>query len=399
MELHHGTPQEAGMLSSRIDLVRDLCARWVQSGHTPALSVCVARRGVIVLHEAFGRLRPEDNAPPLERRSLFPVASVTKPITATLVMQCVEEGLIGLNRPVLDYIPEIVAEGAEEMLVHHLLTHTSGYVWYDEEPMLSHAARRAQEGFEIPPCEETQHRLANGLMRLYFDAPLIRKPGELMTYSNHNYELLAEIVRRRSGRPIWELARERIFDPLGMDDSYYVLPESEAERVVQRPPEAPLGSPESPFMQGMGSRQWQETPYGGAGVLSTPGDLAVFGQMFLNRGRYRNARVLSPASVAAMTRDQIPGIPACFMGHDITPASWGYGWGIESPAKWRYYRGSLAPLGTLDHGGHGGSMLWVDPANEIVGVYLEVALHITDRVELLWNFDLFQNAVYAAVDD
>jgi CubicO group peptidase (beta-lactamase class C family) len=100
-----------------------------------------------------------------------------------------------------------------------------------------------------------------------------------------------------------------------------------------------------------------------------------------------------------MTRDQIPGTAACFIGHNISPASWGYGWGIESTAKWRYYRGSLAPLGTLDHGGHGGCMMWVDTANEIVGVYLEVALHITEKFELLWNYDLFQNAVYAAVED
>ena len=168
---------------------------------------------------------------------------------------------------------------------------------------------------------------------------------------------------------------------------------------MQRPPDAPLGSPIPPLFPALGSRQWQETPWGGAGVLSTPRDIAVFGQMFVNRGRYGAARILSPASVAAMTRDQIPGIAACFIGHDLSPASWGYGWGIESTAKWPRYRGGLAPLGTLDHAGHGGAVLWVDLANEIVGVYLEVALHMTPQFELLWNFDLFQNAIYAAVDD
>ncbi len=121
--------------------------------------------------------------------------------------------------------------------------------------------------------------------------------------------------------------------------------------------------------------------------------------MFLNGGRYGDARILSPASVAAMTRDQIPGTPANFIGKPISPASWGYGWGIESTAKWRYYRGSLAPLGTLDHGGHGGCMMWVDMQNQVVGVYLEVTLRVSEQVELLWNYDLFQNAVYAAVDD
>jgi CubicO group peptidase (beta-lactamase class C family) len=198
MELRSGTPSDAGMLPERIDRLRDLCAGWVRSGHTTALAVCVARRGVIVLHEAFGRLRPEEGAPPLEKTSLYPIGSITKPMTATLVMQLVEEGLLGLNRPVRDYIPEVKCEGAEDMLVHHLLTHTSGYAWYEEEPMLSHMASR---GFDRPACDETEHPLAKGLLELFYDAPLRQKPGELQTYSNHNYELLAEIVRRLTRRP------------------------------------------------------------------------------------------------------------------------------------------------------------------------------------------------------
>ena len=84
MELRIGTPKEAGMLPERIAYARDLCARWVKEGHTPALSVCVARRGVIVLHEAWGVLGPEDGAPSLQPDSIFPIMSVTKPITATL---------------------------------------------------------------------------------------------------------------------------------------------------------------------------------------------------------------------------------------------------------------------------------------------------------------------------
>jgi CubicO group peptidase (beta-lactamase class C family) len=388
------------MLPERVAYARDLCARWVESGHTPAISVCVARRGVIVLHEAFGRLRPEPDSPPLDRRSLFPLSSVSKPILATLVMQLVEDGLIGLNRPVRDYIPEITAGGAEEILVHHLLTHTSGYSDYGEEPMVSHVARKVSEGYLPPPCEANQHPGHWTLIHLFLDAPHARRPGEIMIYANHNYELLSEIVRRVSGRSHWELARERIFGPLGMHDSFYIVPDCEAGRVVQRPLDAVGGAPENPLNQGLSSRQMQQSPYGGGGVFSTPLDMTTFGQMFLNRGCCGNARILSCASVAAMTRDQIPGTEALFIGHEMERAGWGYGWGIETPTKWKQYRGGLRSLGSYDHGGLGGTFTWVDPFQQLVGVYFEVTLRTNEeKTEQYWNADLFQDVIAAAVED
>jgi CubicO group peptidase (beta-lactamase class C family) len=398
MELRQGKPEEVGMLSERIDRARQLCAQWVASGHTPTISVCVARRGVIVLHEAFGVLGPEPGAGPIDRRSLFPLSSVSKPVMATLVMQLVEDGLLGLNRPVLDYIPEIKAEHADEMLVHHLLTHTSGYVWYDEEPFASHAQRKVMEGFTPSPCAPNQHALHAAAIEIFLDVPLARRPGEIMIYSNHNYELLSEIVRRVSGRPHWELAQERIFDPLGMKDCFYIVPESEVARVVRRPLDSVGGAPESPLNQGIASRQMQETPYGGGGIFGTPRDVVTLGQMFLNDGAYASARVLSAASAAAMTRDQIPGIKALFLAHDMARAGWGYGWGIETPTKWKYYRGSLRSLRTYDHGGMGGTFLWVDPEQELVAAYFEVTLRMNERMEQLWNADLFQDVVAAADD-
>jgi CubicO group peptidase (beta-lactamase class C family) len=153
-------------------------------------------------------------------------------------------------------------------------------------------------------------------------------------------------------------------------------------------------------MQGIESRQMQETPYAGAGVWSTVRDMAVFGQTFLNRGSYGDARVLSPAAVAAMTRDQIPGIAANFFGREISPASWGYGWTVESPAKWRYFHGSLQSLGTFSHSGGSGFKLLIDPQRELVLVYVEACLRSNiSSGELYWNADRFENAITAAVED
>jgi CubicO group peptidase (beta-lactamase class C family) len=398
--LRAGSPEEAGMLPERVRYARDLCARWVKEGHTPTLGICVARRGVIVLNEAFGVLGPGPDSPALDLRALFPVMSVTKPITATLVMQLVEDGLLGLNRPAKDYLPELSGEGTDEILVHHLLTHTTGYPWHTDPPFVEHMAKKLEAGFEPPPCPEGQNPLMHGWLSVFWDAPRVAGVGEVMVYSTHNYELLGEIVRRLSGRGLEELARERIFDPLGMRDSYYVVPESESHRVVQRTSGLPLADPDPPVVPfGIGSREMQELPSAGHGSFSTPRDMAVFGQMFLNGGRYGDARILSSASVAAMTRDQIPGIGARFFDKVMPHGSWGYGWAVASPSKWKYFDGSLLPLGTLGHPGAGGSNLWIDRERELVGAYFEVCTHVTENWEFLWNNDLFQNAITSAVED
>ena len=100
MQLQPGTPAEAGMSAVRIRRIADLAQGWVTQGLTPALVVLVARRGIVVLHEAFGRLTPEPDAPPLSRDTIYPLSSLSKPVTATAVMLLVEDGLLGLNRPV-----------------------------------------------------------------------------------------------------------------------------------------------------------------------------------------------------------------------------------------------------------------------------------------------------------
>jgi CubicO group peptidase (beta-lactamase class C family) len=397
--LRTGTAEEAGMLPERVAHVRDLCARWIEEGHTPSLGVCVARRGVVVLNEAFGVLGPGPDSPLLDLKALFAGASVTKAITATLAVQLVEDGLLGLNRPVREYLPEISGEGSDDMLVHHLLTHTTGYCWHEDPPWLEHAARKLEAGFEAPPRPEGQHPLIHQYLSLFWDVPRVARVGEVMTYSNHNYELLAEIVRRLSGRSLEALARERVFDPLGMRNSYYVVPESESPRVVQRAPGLPMADPDSPFFQGLGSRQMQETPYGGAGLFTTPSDMVIFGQMVLNGGRYGSERILSPAAVRTMTRDQVPGVGARFFNKVLPNASWGYGFVVASPSKWKYFDGSIHPLGTFSHPGGGGQNFWIDRENEIVGAYFEVTTRVTDDYEFLWNFDLFQNAITAAVND
>jgi len=390
MELRPGSPGEVGMLPERIDRARDLCADWVKSGHTPSIVALVARRGVIVLHEAFGKLRPDADSPPVTRDSIFPVMSITKPLTAARVMQLVEDGLLGLNRPVRDYLPEVTAEGTEEMLVHHLLCHTAGY---DDAAFIGAHARKFADIDRVSPEELLQR-----ILRLVHETPPSHPPGTMMDYTSMGYFLLGELVERVGRRPFEEQMREGLFEPLGMLDSHLVVPQSQRERIVRRTPGLPWTLPLG-HIAGIDSRINETTPSAQGGVYSTAYDLAVFGQSFLNRGRYGEARILSPASVAEMTKNQTAGIPVAMLGIRRAEASYGYGWFLRSDEKWKYWDGSLTASGEFHHQGAGGALLWVDPGHELVGVYLSVDTGITPDLEPLWNADLFQNVVTAAVDD
>src|SRR3989442_9573880 len=209
MQLRPGEPEEVGMSARRVRHVGQLAAGWVAQGITPVLVILVARRGVVVLHEALGRLTPDDNAPPVKRDTIYPLTSLAKPITATAAMLLVEDGLLGLQRPVSEYLPEFCGEGKQAVMVHHLLTHTSGL---RDEDVNAHAAKK-RGVVAIPPPEETQHPWINEYLFLRYDAPLWKPPDVEMSYCNYGYNLLAEIVPRASGQPLACPARPTILPP------------------------------------------------------------------------------------------------------------------------------------------------------------------------------------------
>ena len=401
MPLERGAPESVGVRSEQLARARDLCAEWVQDRHTPSLGVCVARRGVIVLEEAFGLRKPGDDTQPLELDAIHPLMSLTKPFIGVLIMQLVEDGLLGLNRPMVEYLPELEREETRDILVHHLLTHTSGWQNYDGPVMAEHAVPTWRANPEFPPCPDKRHHQVHQMLHLFGGAPLAHPPGRYLQYSDFNYLLLGEIVSAVSGRSLEHQAQLRLFEPLGMKDTYFVLPQELYPRVAERPPQAYLSPSHGPFMRGIDSDQFRAFPGGGDGLLSTARDLLAFGQAILDAGRIPgsdNARILSRAAVEAMVRDQNPTAPAVWGDTFKHPASWGYGWMIEAAPKWKYFLGSLSPLGTICHPGRSGGKLWIDREREVVGVYLEAVLNETEDGELLWKCDLFENAVNAAIE-
>ncbi len=405
-ELREGTPEDVGMDPVRIGRLRELVGGWVESGDTPSVIVLVARRGVIVLHEAFGVLRYGDPTPTLKPDSIFPISSCSKSLTAVAVMCLVDDGLIGLNRPFIDYIPELDVPDVQwlaEVRVADLLCHTSGF---DDLELINFVAAAAQRSPELPPPGPGQHPVLNQRIRLAAGAPLARRPGTAMLYSNFGYNLLGDIVRRVSGRPYWQFARSRLFEPLGMHDSYFVLPPELRERRVYRAPGMPATEP-APIHRGIDSPEYHELGLGAGGAASTARDLAAFLQMLLNRGSYGGRRILSRASVDAMTRHQvdnsIPRIMPVFrngkrLDFEFRGGGYGYGLFIFGAGDRFMANGALASLSAFGHVGYGGVSMWADPEHEVVGIYLSVAPRFVRDIGVM-NSDLFQNAVNAAIID
>jgi CubicO group peptidase (beta-lactamase class C family) len=409
--LQEGRPESVGMDPARLRRLRDRALGWVESGETPSVVMLVARRGVVVLHEAFGVRHYEDTTPTLKPDSIFPIASLTKPITASLVMCLVEDGLIGLNRPFIDYIPELDIPGVqwlEEARVADLLSHTSCIKDLQWDSFIQAAAETSPE---LPPPGVGQHPTINRRIRLAAGAPVARRPGSAMMYSNYGYQLLADIVRRVSGEPVWQFARSRLFQPLGMvDSSYRLSPDLRRRRVYRKPglPGTGLSLPGTPV--GCDSLEYDELDLGSTGVTSTARDLAVFLQMLLNGGSYGGQRVLSPASVAAMTRPQVDtSIP--FVLTLVEPGTGkrldierkitgGYGYGLFLFVGGSAFvtNGSLMSGVAFGHAGYHGTYMWADPEYELVGVCLSVSPRLK-RGYPAGLSDLVSNAVYGAISD
>jgi CubicO group peptidase (beta-lactamase class C family) len=327
--LRAGDPREVAMAVPLVLRAKRLAEAWVADGHTSGLVVLVARRGVVVIHEAFGRLSPEADAQVLPRDALFPIASLTKLITATAVMCLVEDGLVGLNRPVQEYVPEFVGDGKEHVTLRHLLTHTSGV---DEAAVQQHGDRKPRP-LSVSPAENQHPAIAEYLL-LGYDAPLSQPPGARMCYSNYGFELLGDVVRRVAGRSLADFAAERIFRPLEMADTFFVLTESQRCRIARR--RSAVAADPTAYAGWHETREFEETPWAAGGAFSSAMDMAVFGQMFLQRGTVGGVRVLGPAAVAAMTTNQIPGVGMQFDDEHFAEASWGLGWtftGASTPGE------------------------------------------------------------------
>lgn len=376
--------EQAGVSAYGVERIRTAAAQMVEDKITPTQVIVAARRGVVLVHQADGRFGPEVDAPALTVDALFPLCSITKLFTATVIMMLVEQGKVGLNRPVSDYIPEFVGEGKTKVCVHHLLTHTSGL---DGEVIWKNAQKKKEQG-EYPSPEPNQDPEQHKYLYGGYDAPLSNEPGTVMSYSGYGYELLGEIIRRVSGQAYAEYVNEVLFKPLGMNNTYYRVPMEVRNRVVRRAPDAACA-------EWIESEDSLNSTSAGGGAYSTAMDLAIFGQMFLNGGVYNGVRLLSPVTVKEMTRNQIPGVSSQYRDEVFPEAYWGYGWAINGSKR---DGGDLLSPEAYSHWGAAGPFLCVDPVYQTVTVHLSVELDHQKPFKNMY-VDYFNNTVLAAITE
>ena len=331
--------------------VPQLVGAAIARGDLPGAVVLIGRGDRIVYRNALGR-RSVDPSEPMTDDTIFDLASLTKVVaTTTSVMQLVEQGRVRLRDPVAQFIPEFAAHGKERITILHLLTHTSGLA--PDLPL------------------EVEFRGTDEAIRRASDLTPSSPPGDRFVYSDVNFFLLGDIVRRVSGEPLDRYAKAHVFDPLGMRDTMFLPPDTLRPRIAPtercRPMAWPCADPAAAFLRGVvhdPTARRMDGVAGHAGLFSTATDLSRFCRMLLNGGALDGARVLSPATVARMTT---PSTPAAMK--DVR----GLGWDMDS--SYSSNRGELFPIGSFGHTGFTGTSLWIDPSSGAYVVFLSNRVH------------------------
>jgi uncharacterized protein YbbC (DUF1343 family)/CubicO group peptidase (beta-lactamase class C family) len=325
----------------------------------PGAVVLVSRKGRLVWQKSYGSRAVEPARETMTADTIFDVASLTKVVaTATSIMILVERGKVRLSDPVSTYIPELKGEGRENITIEQLLIHRAGYA-----PDFD--LRERWTGYD------------EAIKRLIKE-PLRNPPGTRFVYSDIGFIALGEVVKRVSGLPLDQFAKQNIFLPLHMRDTGFRPAAALRARIA--PTEKRRGQlsylGDTPTNLGAEGDVWlrgqvhDPTSYrmngvaGHAGLFSTARDLSIYCQMILNGGEYNGVRILSALSVAEMTRPRLV---------STTGATRGLGWDINT--SFSTNRGELFPLGSFGHTGFTGTSIWIDPSSQMFVVFLSNRVH------------------------
>lgn len=331
--------EEIGFIPDRLRRACDLLERWVKEDKVPAATLCVGRKGKMVEPRFFGRQRPDADAPPLRKDALFLTASITKPVTVTALMMLVERGEMRLEDRVADYVPRFAQNGKKDVQIRHLMTHTSGL-----PDMLTN-------NDELRAAHQPLAKFIDEVCKI----PLMFPPGTKVSYQSMGTAMLAEVLHQITGQTIAEFVRKEIFEPLGMSDTSLGWQKEKKDRIaaVRITPEQQKTdwNWNTPYWLGFGA------PWGG--MITSPADFAQLCQLMLSGGALGNTRLLGPATVQAMTTNQLSGMPLV-PEEERRCRPWGLGWKVQWPANSNNFGDLLGPR-TYGHWGATGTCTWMDP--------------------------------------
>ena len=380
--------------------VDQILERAVTAGEVPGVVALAADHQGVVYEGAFGQ-REIGKGPEMTLDTVFWIASMTKAVTSVAAMQLVEEGKLELDEPLGRLLPELAslqvlegfdAAGAPRLrpakrpiTLRHLLTHTAGFT-YD---IFNADMGRYQEYHGIPSIIECK----NVTLR----TPLVCDPGDRWEYGT-NIDWVGKAVESVSGQSLEDYLREHIFTPLGMMDTGFVLKPEQRARLASVHQRHPDGSLEAIAFE---MPQQPEFFMGGGGLYSTGPDYLTFLQMLLHDGRFNDAQVLRPETVAEMAKNQIgdltvgalkSAIPAYSNDAEFFPGmvkKWGLGYLITmEDAPTGRSSGSVAWAGLFN------TYFWIDPTKQLAGVILMQILPFADD-KAFRLFEEFESAIYA----
>ena len=355
-----------GISEERLARAAALLDSEVRAGRVGAAALVVGRHGKIVLARGFGRQSSAPDAPPITADSIFLLASITKPVTASALMLLVERGMVSLDDPVSHYYPQFTGEGREKIRVRDLLSHISGL-----PDMLPENTKLRRE-----------HAPLSEFVRGTLKTPLLYPPRTSFRYQSMGILLAGDIVEKVTGKRLRDFEQSEIFGPLGMTHSSLGMGGHKIEDTVWFSETG--GNPDDKRSFGANSAYWRDMGHPWGGMHSSARDLAVLLETFLEGGAYAGRRVLSPATVRAMTTDQNVGLNA----------PWGLGWALAGSTAWNCV-GELVSPRTFGHAGATGTVAWADPETGQLCVILTNRALSVDNGRLL---RLVSNAVAASVE-
>lgn len=333
------SPTEVGMSGNRLGAIERVVERGIKAGGYPGAAVVVGRKGAAVFEKGFGRLSWSSSSTSVDaQRTIYDVASLSKVVgTTTAIMILFDEKKIGLDDPVVNYIPTFGGGDKDRVTIRQLLTHTSGL------PAGRDIWRIAQTPLEA--------------RALVLGTSLEGRPGAQYIYSDLGADVLGLIVEVVAAEPLDKFLNRRVFKPLGMDETFYRPADSLRYRIAPTEVTPPRGYP-------LRGEVHDENAYalggvaGHAGLFSTAADLSVFAQTMLNGGEYNGVQIISKRTVELFTSRAF-GHRA--LGWDTAEGDYGAG---------RY----LGPT-AYGHTGFTGTSMWIDPEREMFVILLTNRVH------------------------
>jgi CubicO group peptidase (beta-lactamase class C family) len=414
------SPESAGMSKTAFERIEHhLRQRYIEAGRFPGTQLTVYRRGQLV-HSSVQGLADIERKVAVKDDTIFRIYSMTKPITSIAFMMLVEEGRVALEEPVHRYIPEwrnlgvfqaglwpafLTRPTSRPMQIVDLMRHTSGLTYGFQQRSNVDAAYRELKIGEIEKAGTLSSMIAD-----LTKVPLEFSPGEAWNYSVST-DVIGYLIGVISGKPFEQFLQERIFDPLGMNDTGFFVPPDKAHRLAACYSASPQGAMTFHATDRKGGLTLQDDPAtssflsppsfisGGGGLCSTSADYLTFCRALLNGGELDGVRLIGPKTLALITSNHLPGdrtLPELSRSlfSEATYHGIGFGLGVSvtlDPAR------TLIPgsRGEYAWGGAATTSFWIDPAEELVAIFMTQVLPSTAtpiRREL-------RTMIYSAITD